>query len=126
VEPLTTVNGEQPEVDELLETSEEGGGEGGEEPAPTSISEALKVSAVRSTIAGLRRKGFRRIVLDGQAVPFDDLDPATLTGHAFLQVVVDRLKLDFDTHVLVHAPNPDKPQTKADLMALAKTVPAAP
>ena len=33
---------------------------------------------------------------------------------------VDRLKLDFDTHVLVHAPNPDKLQTKADLMALAK------
>jgi len=39
---------------------------------------------------------------------------------------VDRLKLDFETHVLVHAPNPDKPQTRADLMALAKTVPAAP
>jgi glyoxylase-like metal-dependent hydrolase (beta-lactamase superfamily II) len=33
---------------------------------------------------------------------------------------VERLKLDFDTHVLVHPPNPDKPQTKADLLALAK------
>ena len=33
---------------------------------------------------------------------------------------VDRLKLDFETHVLVHAPNPDRPQTRADLMALAK------
>ena len=33
---------------------------------------------------------------------------------------VDRLKLDFDRHVLVHAPNPDRPQTKADLLALAK------
>jgi glyoxylase-like metal-dependent hydrolase (beta-lactamase superfamily II) len=33
---------------------------------------------------------------------------------------VERLKLDFDTHVLVHAPNPDRPQTKADLLALAK------
>jgi glyoxylase-like metal-dependent hydrolase (beta-lactamase superfamily II) len=33
---------------------------------------------------------------------------------------VDRLKLDFNTHVLVHAPNPDRPQTKADLLALAK------
>jgi glyoxylase-like metal-dependent hydrolase (beta-lactamase superfamily II) len=32
---------------------------------------------------------------------------------------VDRLKLDFDRHVLVHAPNPDRPITKADLMALA-------
>ena len=33
---------------------------------------------------------------------------------------VERLKLDFDSHVLVHAPNPDRPQTRADLMALAK------
>ena len=30
----------------------------------------------------------------------------------------ERLKLDFDRHVLVHAPNPDRPQTKADLLAL--------
>jgi hypothetical protein len=33
---------------------------------------------------------------------------------------VERLKLDFNTHVLVHAPNPDRPQTKQDLLALAK------
>jgi glyoxylase-like metal-dependent hydrolase (beta-lactamase superfamily II) len=33
---------------------------------------------------------------------------------------VERLKLDFDRHVLVHAPNPDRPLTKADLLALAK------
>ena len=33
---------------------------------------------------------------------------------------VDRLKLDFDRHVLVHAPNPDRPLSRADLLALAK------
>jgi glyoxylase-like metal-dependent hydrolase (beta-lactamase superfamily II) len=33
---------------------------------------------------------------------------------------VERLKLDFDRHVLVHAPNPDRPLTKADLLTLAK------
>jgi glyoxylase-like metal-dependent hydrolase (beta-lactamase superfamily II) len=33
---------------------------------------------------------------------------------------VERLKLDFEGHVLVHAPNPDKPMTRADLMTLAK------
>ena len=33
---------------------------------------------------------------------------------------VDRLKLDFDRHVLVHAPNPDRPLTRADLLSLAK------
>jgi glyoxylase-like metal-dependent hydrolase (beta-lactamase superfamily II) len=35
---------------------------------------------------------------------------------------VDRLKLAFDRHVLVHTPNPDQPLTRADLDALAKTV----
>jgi glyoxylase-like metal-dependent hydrolase (beta-lactamase superfamily II) len=33
---------------------------------------------------------------------------------------VDRLKLDFERHVLVHAPNPDRALTKADLLALVK------
>ena len=33
---------------------------------------------------------------------------------------IERLQLDFDRHVPVHAPNPDRPTTKADLLALAK------
>jgi glyoxylase-like metal-dependent hydrolase (beta-lactamase superfamily II) len=33
---------------------------------------------------------------------------------------VERLKLDFEGHVLVHPPTPDRPMTRADLMALAK------
>jgi glyoxylase-like metal-dependent hydrolase (beta-lactamase superfamily II) len=33
---------------------------------------------------------------------------------------IDRLQLDFERHVMVHAPNPDRPMTKADLLALAK------
>ena len=33
---------------------------------------------------------------------------------------VDRLKLDFERHVLVHAPNPDRPMTRADMMVLMK------
>ena len=33
---------------------------------------------------------------------------------------IERLRLDFDRHVLVHAPNPDRPMTRADLLALAK------
>ena len=33
---------------------------------------------------------------------------------------IERLKLDFDRHVMVHAPNPDRPMTKADLLELAK------
>ena len=33
---------------------------------------------------------------------------------------LDRLKLDFDRHVMVHAPDPDRPMTRAELYALAK------
>ena len=33
---------------------------------------------------------------------------------------IDRLHLDFDRYVTVHAPNPDRPLTRADLMALVK------
>jgi glyoxylase-like metal-dependent hydrolase (beta-lactamase superfamily II) len=33
---------------------------------------------------------------------------------------IERLQLDFDRHVMVHALNPDRPMTKADLFALVK------
>jgi glyoxylase-like metal-dependent hydrolase (beta-lactamase superfamily II) len=33
---------------------------------------------------------------------------------------IDRLHLEFDRHVLVHPPDPDRPMTKADLLALVK------
>jgi glyoxylase-like metal-dependent hydrolase (beta-lactamase superfamily II) len=33
---------------------------------------------------------------------------------------LERLQLDFDRHVMVHPPNPDRPMTRADLLALAK------
>jgi glyoxylase-like metal-dependent hydrolase (beta-lactamase superfamily II) len=33
---------------------------------------------------------------------------------------LERLQLDFDRHVMVHAPDPDRPMTKADLLELAK------
>jgi len=39
---------------------------------------------------------------------------------AVLRQNVERLKLDVVGHVLVHAPNPDRPVTNPDLLALAK------
>ncbi len=33
---------------------------------------------------------------------------------------IERLQLDFERHVMVHAPDPDRPMTKADLLALVK------
>ena len=52
-------------------------------------NEAPIVAAIRS----LRKKGFARLMVDGVAVRFEDLDPKALAGRLTLQVVVDRLKV---------------------------------
>jgi excinuclease ABC subunit A len=49
--------------------------------------------AIRAALESLRRKGFGRLLLNDRAVPFDDVEEATLASAASLQVVVDRLRL---------------------------------
>ena len=51
---------------------------------------------VAGAIEALRRKGFGRLLVDGRAVSFDDLDPAGLAGRSVLQVVVDRVAVGRD------------------------------
>jgi excinuclease ABC subunit A len=51
---------------------------------------------VVETLAALRRKGFGRLFVDGQAVTLEDVDPATLKDRPALQVIVDRLKVEGD------------------------------
>ena len=46
---------------------------------------------VAGALEVLRRKGFGRLLLDGRAVSFDDLDPERLGGRSTLQVIVDRV-----------------------------------
>ena len=53
-------------------------------------------SPVAAAVDGLRRRGFGRLVVDGQAVSFDDLTPASLEGTRPLQVVVDRIAIGPD------------------------------
>ena len=44
-------------------------------------------------VDGLRRRGFGRLVVGGQAVAFDDLTSAALEGVGVLKVVVDRIQV---------------------------------
>jgi excinuclease ABC subunit A len=60
-------------------------------PAATSVA-----APPLSEIDTLRRKGFGRLLLDGQAVAFDDLAPDALKGRSIIGVVVDRLRIEGD------------------------------
>ncbi|HUE89341.1 MAG TPA: excinuclease ABC subunit UvrA [Vicinamibacterales bacterium] len=51
-------------------------------------------AAMRATLDSLRRKGFGRVLVDGQAVALEDVDPAAWRDQPLLQVVVDRLKIE--------------------------------
>jgi len=54
------------------------------------------VDPVAETIAALRRKGFGRLYLDGQAISLEDVDPSSLKERTTLQVIVDRVKVEGD------------------------------
>jgi excinuclease ABC subunit A len=95
--PLTTDGAA--EVDELSEVVEENGDAPDAAPVPVRKAAADPTGnarAIGETIEALRRKGFGRLLVDGRAVAFDDIEPAALAGRTMLQVVVDRLQLSGD------------------------------
>jgi excinuclease ABC subunit A len=51
---------------------------------------------IRNTLDVLRRKGFARVLIDGETINIDDLDPARLANRQTLEVIVDRVKIDPD------------------------------
>jgi excinuclease ABC subunit A len=96
--PLQAENA--PEVDELSETTDEESRAGDAKELTTPAAEKgrpqAKLAAIAETIETLRKKGFGRLLIDGRAVPFDDVDQKTLVGRSTLQVVVDRVQLGTD------------------------------
>jgi excinuclease ABC subunit A len=51
-------------------------------------------AAVAATLDALRKKGFGRLLVDGRATAFDDVDTAALAGRPELHVIVDRLAVE--------------------------------
>ena len=51
---------------------------------------------IAETLAALRRKGFGRLLVDGQAISLEDVDPAVIQDRGTLQVIVDRVKVGAD------------------------------
>ena len=50
--------------------------------------------AIRMALDTLRRKGFGRVLVGGQAMAIEDVDPAEFRTQPSIQVVVDRLRID--------------------------------
>jgi excinuclease ABC subunit A len=79
------------EVAEITEASERAA------PAvATETTDTTRVATVTSMLESLRRKGFGRLLVEGQAVTIDDLDAARLRDKTTLKVVVDRVRLEGD------------------------------
>jgi excinuclease ABC subunit A len=51
---------------------------------------------ITETLEGLRRRGYARLLINGQAVNLDEVDRATLKSRTTLEVVVDRLRIEGD------------------------------
>jgi excinuclease ABC subunit A len=77
------------------DTEDEDGG-GDEEAGGTQSPLPGLGDPVAETLAALRRKGFGRLFVDGQAVSLDDVTAGALKDRSTLQVIVDRLKVDGD------------------------------
>jgi excinuclease ABC subunit A len=53
-------------------------------------------NAIGETLDTLQRRGYGRLLVDGRAVPFDEIDRAALKDRTTLDVIVDRLKIEGD------------------------------
>ncbi|MGE3492161.1 MAG: excinuclease ABC subunit UvrA [Vicinamibacterales bacterium] len=71
--------------------------------ASSASSAALsdRSASSASLLDGLRRKGFGRLLIDGQAVTFEDVPASALKGASVLRVVVDRVKTSADAQTRI-------------------------
>jgi excinuclease ABC subunit A len=73
----------------------------GREPDDVALSAPADLFAdtdrgIGALLEALRRKGFGRVLVEGQAVPLDEVSPAAFRDATLIKVVVDRLRLDPD------------------------------
>ncbi|HJZ75220.1 MAG TPA: excinuclease ABC subunit UvrA [Vicinamibacterales bacterium] len=88
------------EPDEAEATSAQGSllpaGNGNGDARRSASAAATSTTAVTSTIATLRKKGFARLLVGDRAVGIDDVDIASLPDRTLLKVVVDRVQVNGD------------------------------
>ncbi len=75
--PAKDAGGDPDASDELFETEQDG-------------------DPIAETLDGLQRRGYARLLIDGRAVTFDEIDRAALDDRTTLDVVLDRVKIEGD------------------------------
>jgi excinuclease ABC subunit A len=71
-------------------------GNGADDVDAASIAAPKPFDPVAETIRTLRRRGFGRLLIDGKAVPFEEIDSSLLSARTTLEVVVDRVRIEGD------------------------------
>ena len=74
------------------EADEIGGDEGTDD--VSRPARAAGAEQVTETLNTLRRRGYGRLLIDGRAVSFDEIDPSLLRSRTSLEVVVDRVRIE--------------------------------
>ena len=90
--PLVTLpDATGPDVDEVSE---------GDTPEPKAGPHEKKdkngATPLSETLNTLRRRGYGRLLIDGKAVAFEEIDVALLRSRTTLEVIVDRLRIEGD------------------------------
>ena len=88
--PLKDTGGDTDSADELFDSEE----------ADAAVARAPRNGSgfgpIADTLDSLQRRGYGRLLIDGRAVTFDEIDRAALEDKTTLDVVVDRLRIDGD------------------------------